>query len=324
MARPSKNGLDYFSMDVHMDDKFQLIEAEYGVTGFAVVVKLYQKIYGGFGYYCGWDSEVALLFARSCGLGGNAVSEIVNSALRRNLFSAEMLDKYGILTSSGIQKRYLEATSRRKSVELIEEYLLLDVSTLPDNVCINSINVDINPINAYRSTQSKVKESKGKQRKVEDTQTPARPDFNTVESYASSNLDYLSPTNMQDLIAFRETLPDDLIRYAIDAACANGVRKWAYVRSILARYQSAGYKTVGEVKNAEEQRTRQKSNGYNPTLNYDESAHYKKDQSGRYFDVLKHYGAKPNPALNYTQRSNEETNYSGTFINLLEEYGGNE
>lgn len=59
----------------------------------------------------------------------------------------------------------------------------------------------------------------------------------------------------------------------------------------------------------------------NPALNYDESAHYKKDQSGRCFDVLKHYGAKPNPALNYTQRSSEETNYNSTFINLLDEYG---
>ena len=301
MARPSKNGLDYFSMDVHMDDKFQLIEAEYGVTGFAVVVKLYQKIYGGFGYYCGWDSEVALLFARGCGLGGNAVSEIVNSALRRNLFSAEMLDKYGILTSSGIQKRYLEATSRRKSVELIEEYLLLDVSTLPDNVCINSINVDINSINAYRSTQSKVKESKGKeskgkQRKVEDTQTPAHPDFNTVESYASSNLDYLSPTNMQDLVAFRDDLPDDLIRYAIDAACANGVRKWAYVRSILARYQSAGYKTVGEVKAAEDQRKQQKQQNASSMPGWHKAS------------------------MNYEQHSAD--NYYSTVIDLLDEYGG--
>ena len=40
------NGITYFPLDVHMDDNIELIEAEFGLTGFAVIVKLYQKIYG--------------------------------------------------------------------------------------------------------------------------------------------------------------------------------------------------------------------------------------------------------------------------------------
>ena len=32
-------------MDVEMDDKVELIEAKHGITGFGVLVKLYQKIY---------------------------------------------------------------------------------------------------------------------------------------------------------------------------------------------------------------------------------------------------------------------------------------
>lgn len=35
-----KSGIDYFPLDVSLDDKFELIEAEFGLTGFAVVVKL--------------------------------------------------------------------------------------------------------------------------------------------------------------------------------------------------------------------------------------------------------------------------------------------
>ena len=46
MPRPIKNGVDYFPLDVHLDKKFELIEAEFGLTGFAVVVKLLQRIYG--------------------------------------------------------------------------------------------------------------------------------------------------------------------------------------------------------------------------------------------------------------------------------------
>ena len=69
-----KNGLPYFPLNVVLDTKFELIEAEFGLNGFGVVVKLYQKIYGQ-GYYIEWTDEVALLFAKKIGLGGGVVSE---------------------------------------------------------------------------------------------------------------------------------------------------------------------------------------------------------------------------------------------------------
>lgn len=53
-----KSGIDYFPLDVALDEKFELIEAEFGLTGFGVVVKLLQKIYGGQGYYVEWTKEV--------------------------------------------------------------------------------------------------------------------------------------------------------------------------------------------------------------------------------------------------------------------------
>ena len=244
-GRALKDGLDYFSMDVHLDDKFQLLEAEHGLQGFAVMVKLLQKIYGGSGYYCDWTEEVALLFARSCGLDCNAVKEIVATAARRGLIDARLLDEFGIITSSGIQKRYLDAVERRKSVKIIKEYLLLSVPSIPSNVDIISINVDINSQNECNNSQSKVKESKVKESKCDDD---VRPDFNTVEAYASSQLDFLSQRDMQDLITFQNDLPEELIRHAIDVACEKGVRKFSYVRKVLNRYAESGYRTVAEAK----------------------------------------------------------------------------
>lgn len=248
-GRSFKDGLDYFSMDVHLDDKFQLIEAEFGLKGFAVVVKLYQKIYGGLGYYCEWNEEVSLLFRSRCGLGGNDVSEIVSAAVRRGLFDERLLKTYGILTSSGIQKRYFEATERRKCVQVFEEYLLLNISDLPSNVCIKSINVDINSENAYGNSQSKLKETKGKET---TTDSGGRPDFNTVEAYAASNLQHLSPANMDELVSYQEQLTDDMIRHAIDEACACGKRTYYTVRNILNRYVQKGHRGMGDVLAEEE------------------------------------------------------------------------
>lgn len=160
MARPIKGGVDYFPFDVSLDEKFELIEAEFGLTGFAVIVKLLQRIYGQQGYYCEFTNEVALLFGRRCGLGGNAVSEIVTAAIKRGIFDKSLFEKYQVLTSKGIQKRYFEAVSRRKSVDVDKRYLLVKCEDFFKNVSINWINVNINPKNDNDNTQSKVKESK--------------------------------------------------------------------------------------------------------------------------------------------------------------------
>ena len=167
-----KSGLDYFSLCVNLDEKFELIEAEFGLKGFAVIVKLFQRIYGQRGYYCEWTEEIELLFAQRCGYGDsteksrNAISEIVRAAIKRGIFDKELYEKYRILTSAGIQKRYLEACARRKEVTIEKAYLLLCNTQLFKNVRILSENVDISSKNVDISKQSKVKESKVKESNI--------------------------------------------------------------------------------------------------------------------------------------------------------------
>lgn len=155
-----KSGIDYFPLDVSLDDKFELIEVEFGLIGFAVVVKLFQKIYGGQGYYCEWSKEVALLFGKRIGLGGNAVSEIVQASIRRGIFDADLFKKYHVLTSAGIQKRFFEIVRRRKSVIVKKEYLLVSCAQNIIFDDISSENVNKTNENVYIQEQSKVKESK--------------------------------------------------------------------------------------------------------------------------------------------------------------------
>lgn len=65
-----KSGLDFFPLDVCLDKKFELIEAEYGLTGFGVIVHLLQEIYGKEGYYIEWTEEVALCSPEGAGWVG--------------------------------------------------------------------------------------------------------------------------------------------------------------------------------------------------------------------------------------------------------------
>lgn len=172
----AKSGIDYFPLDVILDEKFELIEAEYGLTGFGVIVRLLQEIYGKAGYYIEWTTEVALLFARKVGLGGNVVSEIVEASIRRGMFDREKYDKYHVLTSRGIQKRYFEAVNRRKVLEVDENILLVNVALFCPNVDIRAKNVNIFSENANISKQSKVEESRVKQSKGKESNSSSNDD----------------------------------------------------------------------------------------------------------------------------------------------------
>ena len=130
MANRKKTGLSSFKLDCKLEEKTRLIQAEYGLVGFAVVIKLYQKIYGEFGYYCNWNENSVSLFLMENEISQDNrefVNEIVMACLDVNIFSAEMFQKFQILTSRGIQKRYLAGTSRRYDIVLNKGFLLVEI-----------------------------------------------------------------------------------------------------------------------------------------------------------------------------------------------------
>lgn len=162
-GRQNKVDLDYFELDCHMDEKVRLIQAEYGLKGFAVFVKLLQKIYGENGYYCEWTQDSELLFASENGLNNGSLQllrDIVSACVRRNIFSERLFKEYGILTSSGVQKQYLKATVKREVVEMKKEYLLISVPRNRENVVINSISSVGNSISSDGNAQSRVEKSR--------------------------------------------------------------------------------------------------------------------------------------------------------------------
>lgn len=106
----------------------------------------------------------------------------------------------------------------------------------------------------------------------------ARANMQTVEVYAANNLQVLSPGNMEELASFKADLPDDLIRYAIDEACANGAPRWAYVSAILRGYVRDGIKSVGDAKAAKDKRAPTAKGKTNPaTQNFAERGYTDKD-----------------------------------------------
>ena len=176
MSRPKKAGLDYFPLDVIFDDEVLLIDAKFGCAGLCVLIKLWQIIYAN-NYYIKWGERELLVYKTRINTDINFINDVINECLKWGIFNESLYNKYGILTSKGIQKRFIEATQRRTEVEFIKEYLLIkDVEKLYPrkskngefmvNVNIIGINDSNNEINDDSSTQSKVKESRVEKSKV--------------------------------------------------------------------------------------------------------------------------------------------------------------
>ena len=112
MARPLKQGIDYFSLSVDFlrDIKVRKIKRACGPHAVEILLCLLGNIYRETGYYIGWDEDMMFLVADEVGAKEGLVEETVNKAIQVGFFNQEKFNNYKILTSSGIQKRYLEAT----------------------------------------------------------------------------------------------------------------------------------------------------------------------------------------------------------------------
>lgn len=130
MVRPMKQGLDYFPMDVSFtrDVKVRRVHMACGMESIGILVYLLSLIYRDKGYYEEWDEELCFLTAMDLHLAESLVEQVVQKAAQVGFFDGELLADWGILTSVGIQERFLAATRKRKVRRLIREYLLVDVA----------------------------------------------------------------------------------------------------------------------------------------------------------------------------------------------------
>ncbi len=192
MARPQKEGLDYFPLDVDMDqdDKIALIEARYGLIGFGVVIRLFMKIYKN-SYFYEWTEKEQLLFARRVNVDINIINEIINDCLKWGIFDKSIYEKHKVLTSRGIQRRYLKAADRRQRVQISSAYLLLDdeeVNAFKNLVIVNNNphssgnNADINPQSKEKNSKKESKEEKTVITSTDADSGPEQKDIRSGES----------------------------------------------------------------------------------------------------------------------------------------------
>ena len=222
MARPNKQGLDYFPLDVNLLTNLKvrrLISAQ-GINSIAVIIELLCRIYQGKGYYIERSNDLAFLIsdALRSGISEGAVEEIIKKAIELGFFDANMLDDFGILTSESIQKTFFEATKKRKGVQYDGRFLLISI-----NGYNNLVNVDINSINVHHNEQSK--ENKIKENKTKEV--------NRVVSYFMNHFGELTGFTADLLSTMVDDFGEPSVLDAMELAVNKGKPKLNYVQGIL-------------------------------------------------------------------------------------------
>lgn len=151
MARPLKQGLEYFSFDTDFfsDVKIRRISRACGPASTSILICLLCNIYRDKGYYIAWDENLPFVVADTVGTTEGAVEEVIKKAIQVGFFDRELFEKYKILTSNGIQTRFKSAVSRREEIEYVVDYLVSEHK--------NDVIAYKNEVIDDRSTQSKVK-----------------------------------------------------------------------------------------------------------------------------------------------------------------------
>lgn len=143
MARPTKQGVSYFPLDVDFDSNIELFIAETGASGFGVLVAVWQLSYKENGYYIEYSDDLFLMIRRRLLTDVIEAKRIIDIAIKREIFDNRIFSDHKILTSKGIQKRYFIASKKKKLISVNKNYLCVDVSDV-GNILYNHINDDGN------------------------------------------------------------------------------------------------------------------------------------------------------------------------------------
>ena len=248
MARPTAKGVEYFPLNVNFinDLKVRKLLLSCGAESIAVLIYLLSTIYKDEGYYVEIHEDEIDLIALDVNVTPEFVLEVINKACEVRFFDVNLYENFNILTSKGIQERYLKITERRKNSVVITQFNLINVYNNSVNVNNNSINVDNNPVIVYKSTQSKVKESKVKKSKVKSlsndscknvylTETEKR-DYTNKKIYELylNGVGQISPTIKERLDDLVELYGMEHVIVAINTTIESGGSSIKYVETVAA------------------------------------------------------------------------------------------
>ena len=116
MARPQKEGMDYFPHDTDAvnDDKVEMLRALYGNDGYAFFFILLERIYRTRDFELDVsDAETLQILRKKCGVTVDKFNKMLGTSLKIGAFCPKTYQNQKKITSDGIKKRAQAVVDKR-------------------------------------------------------------------------------------------------------------------------------------------------------------------------------------------------------------------
>jgi len=196
MARPRKDGLDYFphDTDAHLDDeKLGPYRALHGLAGIGFFWEMVERIYRTAAGELKMSTDYRRMTCQRMNITAKQFSKLQADALRLGLFSRKDYKERGMLTSSGIKKRFNVVQRKREQNRLV-------------SVAETDKNTATTP-----ERKEGIKNTKKHEKENSETSTTSRPRDLISKDKAKQAWDYIRPmlrayVNNRTPLAIRDDL----------------------------------------------------------------------------------------------------------------------
>ena len=290
MARPPKVGLDYFPLDVNFlnDLKTKKIVRGYGASAVAVALNVFINIYRDNGYYAECDDDFIFLIADELKLDEEYTKNVIKKMVEVDFFDKNLYENHKILTSIGIQNRYILASGRRVRTKINSVYDLINPKNeefLPaetefmytetqenEGLCIQKYAKEKKRKEKKRKEIEAVEENDESEKLADEpAATTAQKKISEVLNFYENHFGMLSDYIRQSILKWCNDLNPELVKRALEISVEDNVLKYRYANAILVDWAHKGIDTLEKALAEGNARQRAKQNNYNRPRGYVES-----------------------------------------------------
>ena len=252
MARPIKEGMDYFShdTDASSDEKIELLTGIYGNDGYAFYFIMLERIYRNKDFCIDVSDaetkeEMFQILSKKIRLSLEEFNKILKTSFKYGLFDKKLYEEKGIITSDGIQKRAGTVVAKRIAMQNRYKKKISDAETK------EGIKTETQQSKEKESKEKESKEKESKVKKIKEEKIiyelggSCSSDFNIYQYMQQRGFIVISPIMAEQVKTDIELYSLEEVKQAIDIADNNGKHTYSYVKGILEK-RRAGVKAEND------------------------------------------------------------------------------
>ena len=250
MARPIKEGMDYFPHDTDAtnDEKIEALRALHGNDGYAFYFIILERIYRSAAAELD-VSKPAVLAALivKLGVSKDKFNEILETAFDVGCLNKDRYETDQVLTSNGIKKRAKEVTNlrnkwKKNKTNPLDNAVEHSSETMEDNSIDNSVE---NSQEMGEIKPNKIKLNQRKLDKIEKYDYEDTACANVFRVY-QNEMGLVSPLAAEKLDDWIDTYSPEWVVAAISEAVTYNARSPAYIGKVLEGWTKYGFKVRPE------------------------------------------------------------------------------